>query len=114
MRPTRAILISAAALILLAGCSILDPAWTQTMEGIRALPPDAPTPGFAETTGSFITAVLTILGGTLGGSALYGGVIRPRRIARENGKPNLKDQVRDAVIEQVRKTLEKKGFTDGS
>jgi hypothetical protein len=69
--------------LILAGCSLLEPAFQHTLQGVRDLPPDAPTPGWQDLTGQFVTAVLTILGGTVGGSALYGGVIRPRRRARE-------------------------------
>jgi hypothetical protein len=82
------------------GCSLLEPAFQHTLEGVRQLPPDAATPGWQKLISDFI---YTLLVGATGGSALYAGVIRPRRRAREA-------EVRD--LELVKARLERGGVTD--
>lgn len=68
----------------MAGCQLLDRTFDQTMQRVRDLPPEAPTPGWEGMATNFL---YTLLIGATGGAGLYGGVIRPRRIAREKQEP---------------------------
>ena len=64
----------------LLGCSLVEDAFHATMQNVRDLPPEAPTPGWEGILSNFMYT-LTI--GAVGGGGLYSGVIRPRRIAKE-------------------------------
>lgn len=81
-----ATLISSLALslcLLASGCALLESTFDHTMGNVRDLPPDAPNPTWQVLISDF---VYTLLIGATGGTALYAGVIRPRRKAKEAQK----------------------------